>query len=107
MREAIVLVLTSPRFSYRVDLIETGSGIQPLSDFDLASRLSYFLWSSMPDKELLDHAAAGDLRKPAVIKAQARRMLQDPRVRALATQSVAAWLEANLCPHGDDFKTRS
>ena len=93
IREAIVLVLTSPKFSYRVDLVEARGGIQPLSDFDLASRLSYFLWSSMPDEELLQHAAAGDLRKPEVIKAQARRMLQDPRIRALAVEFGGNWLD--------------
>ena len=93
IREAIVLVLTSPKFSYRVDLVEARGGIQPLSDFDLASRLSYFLWSSMPDEELLQHAAAGDLHEPEVIKAQARRMLQDPRIRALAVEFGGNWLD--------------
>jgi len=93
IREAIVLVLTSPKFSYRVDLVEASGAIQPLSDLDLASRLSYFLWSSMPDKELLRHAAAGDLHKPEVIKAQARRMLQDPRIRALAVEFGGNWLD--------------
>jgi hypothetical protein len=93
IREAIVLVLTSPKFSYRVDLVEAGGGIQSLSNFDLASRLSYFLWSSMPDEELLRHAAAGDLHEPEVIKAQARRMLQDPRIRALAVEFGGNWLD--------------
>src|SRR6185436_14466340 len=93
IREAIVLVLTSPKFSYRVDMVEARGGIQPLSDFDLASRLSYFLWSSMPDEELLQHAAAGDLRESEVIKAQARRMLQDPRIRALAVDFGGNWLD--------------
>jgi hypothetical protein len=93
MREAIVLVLTSPKFTYRVDPVEARGEIQPLSDFDLASRLSYFLWSSMPDQELLRHAAAGGLRKPEVIKAQARRMLQDPRIRALAVEFGGNWLD--------------
>ncbi|MBK9168398.1 MAG: DUF1592 domain-containing protein [Bryobacterales bacterium] len=93
VRETIVLVLTSPKFSYRADMVEARSGIQPLSDFDLASRLSYFLWSSMPDAELLQRAAAGDLHKPEVIKAQARRMLQDPRVRALAVEFGGNWLD--------------
>ena len=92
IRETIVMVLTSPQFSYRVDLVEARGGIQPLSDFDLASRLSYFLWSSMPDAKLLQHAAAGDLHKPEVIKAQARRMLQDPRTRALAIEFGTNWL---------------
>jgi mono/diheme cytochrome c family protein len=93
IRESIVLVLTSPKFSYRADLVEAPGGIQPLSDFDLASRLSYFLWSSMPDKELLRHAAAGDLHRPEVIKAQTRRMLQDPRLRSLAVEFGGNWLD--------------
>jgi hypothetical protein len=93
IRETIVVVLTSPKFSYRVDLVEARGGIQPLSDFDLASRLSYFLWSSMPDEELFQRAAAGALRRPEVIKAQARRMLQDPRIRALAVEFGGNWLD--------------
>jgi hypothetical protein len=93
IREAIVLVLTSPKFSYRVDLVEADGGVQPLSNFDLASRLSYFLWSSMPDEELLQHAAAGDLHEPEIIKDQARRMLQDPRIRALAVEFGGNWLD--------------
>jgi len=93
IREAIVLVLTSPNFSYRADLVEARGEIQPLSDYDLASRLSYFFWSSMPDAELLQHAAAGDLRRPEVLKAQARRMLQDTRSRALAVEFGGNWLD--------------
>ena len=93
MREAIVLVLTSPQFSYRVDLVESRGGVQPLSGYDLASRLSYFLWSSMPDEELLRRAAAGDLQRPEVIRAQARRMLQDGRSRALAVEFGGNWLD--------------
>jgi hypothetical protein len=92
IRETIVVVLTSPKFSYRVNLVEARGKIQPLSDFDLASRLSYFLWSSMPDEELLRHAAAGDLRKPEVVKAQVRRMLDDARIRALAVEFGGNWL---------------
>src|SRR5438270_277497 len=83
---------TSPKFSYRVDLVDGSGGIQPLSNIDLASRLSYFLWSSMPDEELLRHAASGDLRKPEVIKTQVRRMLQDPHIRALAVEFGGNWL---------------
>ena len=91
IREAIVLVLTSPHFSYRVDLVE-GGGARPLSDVDLASRLSYFLWSSMPDEELMRYAAQGNLHEPEVIKAQSRRMLRDPRTRALALEFGGNWL---------------
>ena len=67
--------------------------MRPLSDYDLASRLSYFLWSSMPDEELLAHAAAGDLHQPEVLVAQARRMLRDDRVRGLATEFAGNWLD--------------
>ena len=63
-----------------------------MSDHALASRLSYFLWSSMPDEELLAHADADDLHEPAVLVAQARRMLRDPRVRGLATEFAGQWL---------------
>ena len=66
---------------------------RPLSDYALASRLSYFLWSSMPDDELLAHAAAGDLHQPDVLVAQARRMLRDDRVRGLATEFGGNWLD--------------
>jgi len=83
----------SPDFCYRVDLLGSGKGIQPLSDLNLASRLSYFLWSSAPDAELLARAAAGELHKPNVIVAQARRMLKDPRVRALAVEFGGNWLD--------------
>ncbi|HWA09216.1 MAG TPA: DUF1592 domain-containing protein [Opitutaceae bacterium] len=93
IRESIVMVLMAPEFTYRVDLGEAAAGVHPLSDYDLASRLSYFLWSSMPDEELLAHAAKGDLHEPGVIKAQARRLLQDPRARALAVEFGGNWLD--------------
>ncbi|AGA27839.1 DUF1592 domain-containing protein [Singulisphaera acidiphila] len=93
VRDTVVGVLMSPYFCYRVDLVGAGTGVRPLSDYDLASRLSYFLWASMPDRELLDHAAAGDLHLPEVLVAQARRMLRDDRVRGLATEFSGNWLD--------------
>ena len=66
---------------------------RPLPDYALASRLSYFLWSSMPDAELLAQAAAGDLHRPDVLTAQARRLLRDPRVLGLATEFGGNWLD--------------
>ncbi len=93
VRDTIVGLLMSPHFCYRVDLPGEGAGIRPLSDHDLASRLSYFLWASMPDEELLSHAAAGDLHQPEVLAAQARRMLRDDRVRGLATEFGGNWLD--------------
>ena len=93
MRDTIVSVLMSPHFCYRVDLPGAGAGIRPLSDYALASRLSYFLWSSMPDEKLLAHAAAGDLHRPEVLVAEARRMLRDDRIRGLATEFGGNWLD--------------
>ena len=94
IRDALVSVLMSPYFCFRVDLPGPGAGpTRPLTDDALASRLSYFLWATLPDKELLDHAAAGDLRRPEVLNGQVRRMLRDPRVRGLATEFVGNWLD--------------
>jgi hypothetical protein len=91
--DAFVSVLMSPHVCYRFDLAESGRGVQPLSSFALANRLSYFLWSSMPDAKLLAHAAAGDLRQPAVLQEQTRRMLRDPKIRGLATEFAGNWLD--------------
>ena len=85
-------MLVSPHFCYRIDPSQPGETAHPLPDFALASRLSYFLWSSMPDPELLARAAAGDLHEPAVLLAQARRMLRDDRVRGFATEFAGNWL---------------
>jgi hypothetical protein len=108
VRDCVVSVLMSPDFLYRFDMatqraskgaldqvsLKPGQAYvsQPLSDYSLASRLSYFLWASMPDAELLRHAAAGDLHKPQVLLTQAHRMLKDPKVRGLATEFTGNWL---------------
>lgn len=88
IRQCVVSVLMAPDFGYRIDLAPATTSAQPraLSGYELASRLSYFLWSSMPDAELLKHAAAGDLHRPDVLIAQARRMLKDDRATGLATE---------------------
>jgi hypothetical protein len=93
LRDTIASVLLSPHFCFRVDRVEAGQGARPLGDYALASRLSYFLWSSMPDEELLAHAAAGDLHRPGVLVSQARRMLRDERIRGLAVEFAGNWLE--------------
>jgi hypothetical protein len=99
LRDSVVAVLMSPHFCYRMNLAQPGGDttkarpVQPLSDFELASRLSYFLWSSMPDAELLARAHAGDLHQPKVLIAQTRRMLQDPKVQGLATEFAGNWLD--------------
>ncbi len=99
IRDSIVSVLLSPKFSYRIDagnvsLKNTSAAkSQPLSAVDAASRLSYFVWSSMPDQELLAHAAKGDLTRPEVLVAQVRRMLRDERARGLAVEFAGNWLD--------------
>jgi hypothetical protein len=69
------------------------AGTRPLTDYELASRLSYFLWSTMPDAELKAHAAAGDLHRPEVLAAQARRMLQSDHLRDFAVEFGGNWLD--------------
>ncbi len=99
VRDSVTSVLMSPHFCYRVDPLtdETAAtasmDVRPLSDYELASRLSYFLWSSMPDEELMKHAAAGDLHNAEVLAAQSRRMLQDRRAWGLATEFAGNWLD--------------
>jgi mono/diheme cytochrome c family protein len=93
VRDGLVRVLMSPHFLYRVDLPGGGPGVRPLSDYDLASRLSYFLWASLPDAELLELAARGELSRPETLAEQARRMRGDVKVRGLATEFGANWLD--------------
>ena len=87
---AIATMLVSPDFLFR---IEKGSDSGVAGQYALASRLSYFLWSSMPDEELLRAAERGTLRKPEVLDAQVRRMLNDPKARALTENFAGQWLE--------------
>ena len=93
VRDTVVSVLMSPYFCYRMNRIEVGQGVRPLSDYELASRLSYFLWSSMPDQPLLTAAEQGKLHRPEVLAAQVRRMMQDERIRGLATEFGGNWLD--------------
>ena len=86
IRDSIVSVLMSPKFSYRIDAGGTKQGAQPLSSYGLASRLSYFLWSSMPDEKILAHAADGSLLKSETLVAEARRLMTDDHAHALAVE---------------------
>ena len=92
---ALSAVLVSPEFLFRIE--QEPAGLAPntpyrISDLDLASRLSFFLWSSIPDDELLDAAVRGTLIIPAVLERQVRRMLADNRSRALVTNFAGQWL---------------
>ena len=89
---AMTACLVSPNFLYRPE-IEDRKGVSgTLNGYQLASRLSYFLWSSMPDQELFDKAEDGSITKPEVLEAEARRMLQDKRSVALSQNFAAQWL---------------
>ncbi len=92
---ALSAVLANPEFLFRVETDPAGvpaNGVYRVSDLELASRLSFFLWSSIPDDELLDAAVQGKLSHPAEFEKQARRMLADPRSSNLATNFAGQWL---------------
>lgn len=93
---AFTAILVSPHFLFKVELDRPPTrpdGSHPVSDFELATRLSYFLWSSMPDDELFALAEKGELRKPSVLEAQVRRMLQDDKSFALVENFAGQWLQ--------------
>jgi hypothetical protein len=112
---ALSAVLVSPEFLFRVERDPTNAGPHStyrIADLALASRLSFFLWSSIPDDELLDVAARNELHDPATLERQTRRMLADPRSRTLNTNFADQWLflrnlesvtpDARLLPDFDD-----
>jgi Protein of unknown function (DUF1592)/Protein of unknown function (DUF1588)/Protein of unknown function (DUF1587)/Protein of unknown function (DUF1585)/Protein of unknown function (DUF1595)/Cytochrome C oxidase, cbb3-type, subunit III len=110
IRVVIQAVLMSPNFLYRIERdppsaagaaradkqAVQGASAYRVNDFELASRLSYFLWSSMPDDELFDAAAKGQLHDPPVLKAQVQRMLKDEKASSLADNFAAQWLNLRL-----------
>jgi hypothetical protein len=96
IRAGVARVLSSPYFLYRIEKDPAGApaGVaHPVSDVELASRLSFFLWSSIPDEKLLDLAAAGRLRAPGVLTEQVQRMLEDERADALVENFTGQWLQ--------------
>lgn len=98
---AMQAALASPSFLYRWELdpevedrnSQNSEAVRSLNPYEFASRLSYFLWSSMPDDDLFELAAAGTLLEPAVVETQVRRMLADPKANALATNFAGQWLQ--------------
>jgi hypothetical protein len=91
---ALSAVLMNPAFIFRVELDpeQAAGAAYRVSDIELASRLSFFLWSSLPDDELLDVAIRGDLSRPGELERQARRLLGDPRSHNLASNFAGQWL---------------
>ena len=95
IRTALQAILADPEFIFRFERIpgDVAPGANyPVSDLELASRLSFFLWSSGPDDELITVASEGKLREPEVLEAQTHRLLQDPRASTLATNFASHWL---------------
>jgi len=92
LRGTFTAVLMSPHYFYRVPVTPAGQGIHPLKDDALARRLSYFLWSSLPDDELLKAARDGKLQDEAVLREQLRRMMKDPKTEAFAREFFGQWL---------------
>ena len=125
IERGLQMILTDPEFVYRTESVPTGvkpGQAYPISDLELASRLSFFLWSSAPDAELLKLATQGKLHNPAGLEAQARRMLADPKSKALVDNFAGQWLQlrnlsasspvADIFPDFDDnlrqaFKTET
>lgn len=110
MRIGLEAILVSPNFLFRIERDPNPgdpTAIHPINEYELASRLSYFLWSSMPDERLLDLAAQNKLHQPEVLNAEVKRMLQDPKSNALIENFAGQWLElrnlAGIHPDPDEF----
>lgn len=92
IRAVLARVLVSPEFLYRVERPSELATLQPLSSWEMASRLSFFLWASIPDDELRRAAAANELTDPAQVRKQVKRMASDPKARRMATEFFGQWL---------------
>ena len=92
MVEVLASVISSPNFLYLVRAGKERKGGQRISDFELASRLSFFLWNSAPDEEVLSLASKGKLRDPVQLKKQTRRLLADPKAKRFARHFTRQWL---------------
>jgi hypothetical protein len=95
IRQAVTVILASPFFLYRTEPVPqtvAAGGTYKINDLELASRLSFFLWSSSPDEELLNLASSGHLRDPGVLEKQVHRMLADKRSESLASNFAYQWL---------------
>ena len=93
MKAAASAALASPRFLYLYERAGASDGAERLDDFELASRLSFFLWGSIPDQELLDLATEEKLRDPAVLEQQVDRMLKDVRLKRFCDSFPTQWLQ--------------
>lgn len=92
IKQSLTSVLISPHFLYKVEDEQPTDKPYPLSSFELATRLSYFLWSSMPDQALFDAAYRQNLHDPQVLARQVERMLQDPKARRFSESFITQWM---------------
>ncbi|MEM9944066.1 MAG: DUF1587 domain-containing protein, partial [Planctomycetota bacterium] len=99
LKHCFQAVLVSPFFLYKVEIPTSAGQVRNLTDFELATSLSYFLWSTMPDAELFRSAATMSLKKPEVYQQQLTRMLADPKSAALVDNFVAQWLQLGHLQH--------
>src|SRR5690606_25634125 len=110
IRQALAYILMDPRFLYRFEheprQLAPGQPFR-INDIDLASRLSFFIWSSIPDEALLQAAASARLSEPGEIERQVKRMLADPKASALVDNFASQWLQlrqlASAQPQGREF----
>lgn len=93
MKSVAAAAIASPKFLYLYDTSAESEVAQPLDPFELASRLSFFLWGSIPDQTLLDLAASGDLTEPEVLDAEFDRMMRDPKLKRFCDSFPAQWLQ--------------
>jgi Protein of unknown function (DUF1592)/Protein of unknown function (DUF1588)/Protein of unknown function (DUF1587)/Protein of unknown function (DUF1585)/Protein of unknown function (DUF1595) len=110
IQKALQRILASPKFCFHIEQDPKGlapASVYQISDRELASRLSFFLWSSIPDTQLLDLAAQNKLHTPAVLEQQVRRMLADPKAEAITTNFAGQWLYLrnlkNMQPNSEEF----
>jgi hypothetical protein len=110
IERALARLMVDPRFLFRMEHVPADlpqGAAYRLTDLELATRLSFFLWSSIPDSRLLDLAIAGELSKPAVLEAETRRMLADPKAKALVDNFATQWMRLreleNAEPESPDF----
>jgi Protein of unknown function (DUF1592)/Protein of unknown function (DUF1588)/Protein of unknown function (DUF1585)/Protein of unknown function (DUF1595)/Protein of unknown function (DUF1587) len=95
IQQAVMAILANPKFLYRAEAVPADAQpgkIYPITELELASRLSFFLWSQGPDDELLNLATTGQLREPGMLEGQVRRLLADPRSKSLTTSFADQWL---------------
>ena len=107
MKSIAAAAIASPRFLYLYDKSSTSETAEAIDDFELASRLSFFLWGSLPDEELLDLAAKDELKKPQVLEAQFERMMRDRKLKRFCDSFPSQWLQLeriiSSIPNKDKF----